>query len=76
MDAGAGWDMNVWKSQFRSLAKVDKYAVVGAPSFAETMINVSDKIIPTDARTFAASEEIAAWHFVGAKPVLAGPILI
>lgn len=69
LDAGAGFDKETFTSQFRSLAKVDKYAVVGAPSSAATMINVMDKVIPTDARTFLPSEEAAAWAFVGASPV-------
>lgn len=69
LDAGAGFDMETLTSQFRSLAKVDKYAVVGAPSIASTMINVMDKVIPTDARTFERTEEVSAWAFVGANPV-------
>lgn len=68
-DAGAGFDKETFTSQFRSLAKVDKYAVVGAPSVAATMINVMEKVIPTDARTFLRSEEAAAWAFVGASSV-------
>lgn len=69
LDAGAGFDKETFTSQVRSLAKVNKYAVVGAPSAAATMINVMDKIIPTDARTFLPSEEADAWAFVGANPV-------
>ncbi|MDB5664312.1 STAS/SEC14 domain-containing protein [Cypionkella sp.] len=68
VETGAGFDMETFKSQFRSLAKVDKYAVVGAPSIASTMINVMEKVIPTDARTFERSEELVAWQFVGANP--------
>ena len=69
LDAGAGFDMETLKSQLRSLAKVDKYAVVGAPSIAATMINVMDKVIPTDTRTFERTKEASAWAFVGASPV-------
>ncbi len=69
VQAGAGLDLETMKAQFKSLAKVDKYAVVGAPSAAETLITVMDKIIPVDARTFDASDEQAAWQFVGAKPI-------
>ena len=68
-EAGAGFDMETLKSQFRALADVDRYAVVGAPDAAETMIAVMDKIIPTDARTFDAGQEQAAWQFVGARPI-------
>ncbi len=70
LDTGAGLDMETFTSQFRSLVKVDRYAVVGAPAAATTMIRVMDKVIPTDARTFNRSEERAAWSFVGANPVI------
>jgi D-mannonate dehydratase len=65
----AGWDTESMKAQFRSLSKVEKYAVVGAPSAASAMIAFMDKIIPVDARTFAAMEETEAWGFVGAQPI-------
>jgi hypothetical protein len=68
VETGAGFDVQTLTSQFRSLVKVDKYAVVGAPGFASGMINVMDKIIPTDARTFDAGDEAMAWDFVGARP--------
>ena len=66
---GAGFDFQTVTSQFRSLAKVEKYAVVGAPGVAATMITVMDKLIPTDARAFAADEAAQAWSFVGTYPV-------
>jgi len=69
LGGGAGFDMDTVRSQFRSFAKVDRYAVIGAPSMASTMIKVMDKVIPTDARTFDRSDEAAAWAFVGANPV-------
>ena len=69
LNAGAGFDKETFISQFRSIAKMDRYAAVGAPSVAATMINVMDKVIPTDARTFLRSEESAAWAFVGASSV-------
>jgi SpoIIAA-like len=68
VETGAGFDLETVTSQFRSLAKVEKYAVVGAPRVASVMINVMDKVIPTDARTFEADEEPLAWAFVGARP--------
>jgi hypothetical protein len=67
--AGTGLNLEVMTSQFRSITKVDKYAVVGAPSFAATLINIMDKIIPVDARTFSHEEEAAAWDFVGTTPL-------
>ena len=70
---GSDWDAmfdgDVLKSRFRSVSKVGKYAVIGAPAGAARMIAVMDKIIPVDARAFDAPEADAAWAFVGAKPV-------
>lgn len=68
-ETGAGLDLETMKSQFRSLRHVEKYAVVGPPTFARKMINLMDKIIPVDARTFDAAEEHRAWAFVGARPL-------
>lgn len=68
VEAGAGFDLPTLTAQFRSLANVDKYAVVGAPRVASAMITVMDKFIPTDARSFTADEEALAWAFVGARP--------
>ncbi|PZX15739.1 SpoIIAA-like protein [Palleronia aestuarii] len=67
-ETGAGLDWDSVKSRFRSLSKVDKYAVVGAPDGAARMIDMMDKVIPVDARTFTAGEADAAWRFVGARP--------
>lgn len=66
---GAGLDLEVLTSQFRSITKVNKYAVVNAPSFAATLINIMDKIMPVDARTFSHEEEAKAWAFMGATPL-------
>ncbi len=69
VEAGAGLDLQTLRSQFRSVLKVDKYAVVGAPGFASTLINVMDILIPTDARTFKPAEEDEAWEFIGTRPL-------
>ena len=67
-DATAMFDDDVIASRWRSLAKVDRYVVVGAPAFAEKMIAVMDKIIPVDAKTFDADDEVSAWAYVGTTP--------
>jgi len=60
---------NVMKVQVKALSKVDKYAVVGAPGFAETMIGASDMVLPVASKAFEANEVDQAWEFVGAKPL-------
>jgi hypothetical protein len=68
---GSDWDSmldgDVIESRFRSLKHVKKYAVVGAPDKAASMISFMDKLILVDARAFDADEESAAWAFVGAR---------
>jgi len=68
---GSDWDSmldgDVIKSRWRSLTHVDRYAVVGAPDRAATLINLVDKIIPVEARAFDAQDISQAWGFVGAK---------
>lgn len=67
-DATGLFDWDVLKSRFRSLSKVDRYAVVGAPDAARSMIETMDKVISVDARTFDTEDEAAAWDFVGSAP--------
>jgi hypothetical protein len=68
-DAGAGFALQSIKAQFRSLAHVEKYAVVGAPTFAAAMIELFEKVIPVNAKTFTSDDEEAAWRFVESRPV-------
>lgn len=67
-ETGAGFDWETLKAQFRSLGKVGKYAVVGAPDGARKMIETMDAINPVDAKTFDREDEAAAWRFVGSRP--------
>ncbi len=68
-EAGAMFDVENLKSRFRSLAHVDKYAVIGAPKIAAAMVDLMDKVIPVDARSFDQAEATDAWAFVGARPL-------
>ena len=67
--SGSDWDsfldMDVITSRFRALTNVDKYAVVGAPDRAATMIGLMDKIIPVQARAFDKDDMAAAWDWLG-----------
>ena len=65
-DAGVGTTLSAVKAQLRGLTHVGRYAVVGAPPAAETMIQFFNYIIPVDARSFPADQEQAAWDFVNA----------
>ncbi len=67
---GSDWDSmldgDVIESRFKALTHVHRYAVVGAPEKASKMVNFMDKLIPVEARAFAANESHEAWSFVGA----------
>jgi hypothetical protein len=67
-DAGAMFDGEAMKAQFRSLVKVGRYVVVGAPESAESMIQTMDAVIPVEAMTFDKGDEEKAWIELGARP--------
>lgn len=67
-DATSGLAVRSLYAQMRSLAHVERYAVVGAPAVAAAMIETFEKVLPIEARTFDPEEEAAAWTFVGARP--------
>ncbi len=72
---GSDWDSmlddDVIVSRFRSLNHVERYAVIGAPDRAATMIGIINRVIPVKAKAFEASEAQHAWAFVGAQPTSA-----
>ncbi|SFP56668.1 STAS/SEC14 domain-containing protein [Tranquillimonas alkanivorans] len=68
-DAAIGYGSQSMKADLRSITNVDRYAVVGGPKVAQTMIESFGRVIPVDAKTFPQEDEDAAWAFVGARPV-------
>ena len=57
----------------RSNTHVRRYAVVGAPAFAEAMIRLFDPVSPVDARIFDPHERDQARTWVEGKSD-AGPV--
>ncbi len=70
-ETGAGWDAETMKAQFRSVGKVDKYIVVGAPESAGAMVEGFGKVLPVKAEAFPEAEAPKAWAEAGARPVAA-----
>lgn len=64
IDADAMASLQATKAQVRSLGNVARYAVIDPPDTAGRMIEVFDKLIPIDARVFAADQSESAWRFV------------
>jgi hypothetical protein len=53
-----------------AMRKVEKYAVVGAPSWVEKAVAMMNPLVPDmEIRTFPAEKEAEAWQWIGAKPV-------
>lgn len=64
---GAQLNFESFRAQLRALSKIDKYVVVGAPEEAAKLISTAGDWIGIDTASFDASEEQAAWRFIGAK---------
>lgn len=64
IEVGAAFDPKALSAQARSVRHVRRYAVVGAPGWAEAMINLSSPLSPVEARTFDRGDEAAAWAWV------------
>jgi hypothetical protein len=60
----AVFDSEGLSAQGKAVQHVRKYAVVGAPTWAEAMINLMAPISPVEAKTFDLEDEKAAWQWV------------
>ncbi|TVP43565.1 MAG: STAS/SEC14 domain-containing protein [Gemmatimonadales bacterium] len=67
-DAGAILNRKRAEAQARSVRHVRRYAVVGAPRWAEAMIDGFGTLLPLEARTFAPEDEAQAWAWLARGP--------
>lgn len=63
-ELGATFDGYAASVKARSVAHIRNYVVVGAPKFAEAMINLSGMLMPVETRTFDLADEAAAWAYL------------
>ena len=63
-DLGATFDGYATSVMARSVAHIRHYVVVGAPKFAEAMINMSGMVMPVETKTFDLADEAAAWAYL------------
>lgn len=63
-DWGATMDGRAISVQARSVAHIRRYAVVGAPAFANAMIAVSGALTPVETKTFELADERMAWSWL------------
>lgn len=66
LDVGAAFDSKALRAQARAATHVGRYAVVGAPDWAEAMINLLSPVSPVEAKTFDLEDEGNAWAWVRA----------
>ena len=59
----------VWL-KFKAFSKVDRYAVVGASNWMRNFLELVSPLFGMKVRVFEASEEQAAWEWVGAEQAL------
>jgi hypothetical protein len=64
IDFSAVFDTESLSAQGRAASHVRKYAVVGAPGWAEAMINMFSPLSPVEAKTFDLEDEKKAWAWV------------
>lgn len=58
------------KLKYRSLSKVDKYAVIGPKPWMRNLLELMSPLIGIKVRVFDADEEESAWEWVGARQAL------
>lgn len=64
------FDDDLIRVKLKAPSKIGKYAVVGAKSWMRNLLELADPLVSTEIRTFDASEESAAWEWVGAQQAL------
>lgn len=69
-DLLAAFEDDLIKLKYRSLSKVDKYAIVGAKPWMRNFLELMAPMFSTKVRVFERSEEAAAWEWVGAQQAL------
>jgi hypothetical protein len=69
-DLMATLDDDLVKLKYKSLRKVDKYAIVGAKPWMRNFLELLAPWFSTQIRIFDPAEESAAWDWVGAQQAL------
>lgn len=60
--------------KLRALHQVERYALVGGPSWLRAWIGFVDPRVKTEVRHFAAEDEALAWSWLGAQPKAERPL--
>lgn len=65
------FDTEALKAQLRSILKIEKYGVVGAPEAVQSLLDTMGLVMPVESRTFDRQAIEKAWEFVEARPASA-----
>ena len=60
----------LFKTKYKALSKIDRYAVVGPKPWMRNFLELIDPLFSTNTRVFDADDEEAAWEWVGASQAL------
>jgi hypothetical protein len=71
-ELGAIFDAEAFKAQLRSARHVRRYAVVGAPAWASTMINLFSPLTPVEEKTFTLDQEREARAWIDGGMFVSG----
>lgn len=66
--AGGLADSDFWAMKRDMIRTLDRYALVGAPDWMETMVQALDPLFRVQIRCFDADEESDAWDWLEAQP--------
>lgn len=62
------FDADFIRMKLKALAKVERYAIVGGPSWMRGWISMLDQLAKADIRHFGADQEALAWEWLEAEP--------
>jgi len=64
------FDDKLIRVKLKAPSKIDRYAVIGPKPWMRNLLELFNPLVSTEIRTFDASEEDAAWEWVGARQAL------
>jgi hypothetical protein len=64
------FDDDLIRLKVKAPSKIAKYAVIGPKPWMRNLLELAGSVVSTEIRTFDASEEAAAWEWIGAQQAL------
>lgn len=64
------FDDDLIKLKFKSMSKIERYAIIGASAWMRNLLELAAPLFSAKVKMFDASEEEAAWDWVGARQAL------